>query len=486
MAVAISVVYGISLLYIFLYSLSQLHLTWIYLTVRKRNAKLPSPILNGYPVVTVQLPVFNEKYVVGRLLESISRLDYPKDKLEIQVLDDSTDETTVIIQSKMEALQRQGMDIKLIHRFDRTGYKAGALANGLEKAKGEFIAIFDADFSPSPDFLKLTLPHFNDPRTGVVQTRWGHSNRNYSWLTKLQAFGLDAHFSIEQTARNVAGSFINFNGTCGIWRKACIIDAGGWSADTLTEDLDLSYRAQLKGWKFIYREEVETSGELPVIMPAIKGQQYRWNKGAAETARKISGRVLTSSMPFKNKLHAFFHLFNSSVFTALLIAALVSVPMLYVKQRYPQTAWLFHAGVVFILGFLSIAFFYWISTRQIYPLHTFKKYVALFPGFILVMMGLAWHNGVAVLEGLLGRKTPFIRTPKFNVEENKTWRSNAYVKLSFNFNTVMEGLLCLYFAAGIGLAFYWNDWTLAFFHLMLATGFGSVFFFSVMPFFHGK
>jgi cellulose synthase/poly-beta-1,6-N-acetylglucosamine synthase-like glycosyltransferase len=485
MALVISIIYGLSLLYIFLYSLGQLHLTWIYLSVRKKGSQ-PPPIMNEFPLVTIQLPVYNEKYVVERLLDSVNKLDYPKDKIEIQVLDDSTDETTGIIAHKLEELKLSGWAVHHIHRNNRIGFKAGALAHGLTLATGDFIAIFDADFTPAPGFLKWTLPYFEDKSIGVVQTRWGHNNRDHSLLTRLQAFGLDAHFSIEQTARNAAGSFINFNGTCGVWRTTCIKDAGGWSADTLTEDLDLSYRAQLKGWKFKYVQQIETPGELPVIMPAIKSQQYRWNKGGAETARKIFGTVLRSSLPLKNKIHAFFHLFNSSVFVALLVAALLSVPMLYIKQQYPQAAWLFNMGVVFIVGFLSIAIFYWVSARQFYPLHTWKKFLALFPGFIIVSMGLAWHNGVAVLEGLMGRKTPFIRTPKFNLQQNKTWLGNSYVKVPFKPEIVIEGLLSLYFIFGMWLGWYWRDGALIFFHAMLATGFGSVFFFSVKPVFHGK
>ena len=232
-----------------------------------------------------------------RLLEALGQIDYPKEKYEIQLLDDSTDETTEIILKKIESMRPLGLDITLIHRENRFGFKAGALDHGLHLAKGEFIAIFDADFIPQPDFLRKTLPYFLNRSIGVVQTRWGHINKDYSFLTQLQAFGLDAHFSVEQSARNAAGSFINFNGTCGVWRKECIIDSGRWKFDTLTEDLDLSYRAQLKGWKFHYLEDVSTPGELPVIMPAIKSQQYRWNKGGAETARKIFGAVLRSDFP---------------------------------------------------------------------------------------------------------------------------------------------------------------------------------------------
>ncbi len=436
------------------------------------------------PLVTVQLPIFNEKYVVERLLEATSQLNYPKEKLEIQLLDDSTDETTNIILKKIESLRPLGLDIKLIHRENRLGFKAGALDHGLHSAKGEFIVIFDADFIPQPDFLQHTLPYFSDPCIGVVQTRWGHLNRDYSLLTQLQAFGLDAHFSIEQTARNASGGFINFNGTCGVWRKQCILDAGGWKFDTLTEDLDLSYRAQLKGWKFRYLEDVATPGELPVIMPAIKSQQYRWNKGGAETARKNFGAVLRSDFSIKNKVHAFFHLFNSSVFVCLLIAAVLSVPMLYIKANHPELRWLFNVGIIFLIGFLSIALFYWTATQRFYS-PAWEKFIRLFPGFLIVSMGLSLHNGLAVLEGLIGRKTSFVRTPKFNVTDLKeSWKGNSYITTTINWVTIMEGVLCIYFLFGIVAGFALHDGGLMFFHLMLSLGFGSVFYFSVKPAMH--
>jgi cellulose synthase/poly-beta-1,6-N-acetylglucosamine synthase-like glycosyltransferase len=439
-------------------------------------------LLSVFPKVTIQLPIYNEKYVVERLIDSISKLDYPKDQFEIQILDDSTDETTEILLRKIESLRPLDLDIKLLHRENRIGYKAGALDHGLHSATGEFIAIFDADFIPSPDFLLKTIPYFTTGHVGVVQTRWGHLNKDYSLLTRLQAFGLDAHFSIEQNARSAAGGFINFNGTCGVWRKNCIEDAGGWSHDTLTEDLDLSYRAQLRDWKFVYLEDVETPGELPVIMPAIKSQQYRWNKGAAETARKNFGNVLRSDFSVKNKVHAFFHLFNSSVFVCLLIAAILSIPMLYIKHNHPEIEWLFDLGIIFLCGFLSITLFYWVATKRFYPSRAGKTFLYLYPRFIIVSMGLSLHNGLAVMEGLLGRKTPFIRTPKFNLsEKRKSWKENVYVKTAISPQTILEGLLCLYFIGGIAAGIMLRDGGLMIFHAMLALGFGAVFYYSVKP-----
>jgi len=485
MEILITILYILSLLYIFLFSVSQLHLSWIYLKQKHIHNHKISTDPSFKPRVTIQLPVYNEKYVIERLIDAVGALDYPKDKLEIQVLDDSTDETSAIIARRIEWMQTSGLDIRHIRRANRIGFKAGALAYGLTLASGEFFAIFDADFIPERDFLDRTLPYFSDPSIGVVQTRWAHINKDYSFLTQLQAFGLDAHFSIEQSARNAAGSFINFNGTCGIWRKQCIESAGGWSYDTLTEDLDLSYRAQLKGWKFKYLEDVSTPGELPVLMQAIKSQQFRWNKGGAETARKLFGSVLRSDASFIRKTHAFFHLFNSSVFVGVLIAALLSVPMLYIKSTHPEISWLFDLGIMFLFGFLSISIFYWIATKQFYknPWHTF---IRRFPSFLIISMGLSLHNGLAVMEGMLGIKTPFIRTPKFNIfQKGDAWQNNVYFNPSLNIVTVLEGFLCLYFIFGIVAGIWLHDSILLIFHTMLALGFGSVFFYSVNTLRHG-
>lgn len=477
--------YSISLLYIFSFSLSQLHLTWLY-TRKKKSVAIPKPI-NNLPTVTIQLPIYNEKYVVNRLVDAVCKISYPKEKLEIQILDDSTDETSAIIQDKLRDLQQSGLAIHHIQRSDRVGYKAGALHHGLTLAQGDVIAIFDADFIPTPDFLEQTIHYFHDEHVGAVQTRWGHLNKSYSLLTQLQSFGLDAHFSIEQSARQAAGSFINFNGTCGLWRKKTIEQAGGWQFDTLTEDLDLSYRAQLAGWKINYLEHVETPGELPVIMPAIKSQQFRWNKGGAETARKLIGRVWKSDLGFITKLHAFFHLFNSSVFIALLVAALLSIPMLYLKAEHTQLALLFTIGSVFLLGFFSIGVFYWVATKRFHPDKPWKEFLKRFPVFLIVSMGLSLHNGIAVLEGLLGIKTPFVRTPKFNIVDKKdSWKTNDYIKSHVTLLAVVEGILCFYFLFGIIIGIKLLDTGLIVFHAMLSAGFGSIFFFSIKPMVDGK
>jgi len=479
--IIIAILYIFSLFFIFLFSLGQINLALHYKKSKRRERKDEEPYSSAAePMVTVQLPIYNEKYVSERLIDAVASFDYPREKLEIQILDDSNDETVDIIAKRVKLLRCQGFDISQVRRPVRTGYKAGALQYGMEEAKGEFLAIFDADFLPSPDFLRKTIPHFGDLKIGVVQTRWAHLNKDYSILTRLQAFGLDAHFTVEQKGRSNAGSFINFNGTAGVWRKECIREAGGWSADTLTEDLDLSYRAQIKGWKFKFLEDVEAPAELPVLMPAIKSQQYRWNKGAAETAKKNLMEVLRSKLRFINKVHAFFHLFNSSVYIFLFLAAIFSIPMIFIKFGNPEYNLYFNLGSVFLIGFYSIGYFYWVASKQFVPKNTIWYYLKTFPAFLTVSMGLSLHNTIAVSEGLLGFKTPFIRTPKFNIRSKKdSWKGNVYVKPQINLLTILEGFFCLYFLYGIYAGIVLNDYGLIFFHLMLASGFAGVFYHSI-------
>lgn len=482
MAALITILYSLCLLFLFLFSLGQLHLAWHYRRALKKAAdSLTSPLPDQLPRVTIQLPLYNERYVAERLLNAVCAFNYPAKLLEIQVLDDSTDDTREIVARKISELQHTGIEIRHICRQHREGFKAGALQEGLQQAKGEFIVIFDADFLPEPDFLLKTIPHFADAQTGLVQTRWGHLNRNYNLLTKLQAFGLDAHFTVEQGGRSHAGSFINFNGTGGVWRKSCIIDAGGWSADTLTEDLDLSYRAQLKGWHFRYLEAVEAPAELPVYMPAIKSQHFRWNKGAAECARKNLLKVIRSKKGLIHKLHAAFHLLNSSIFLAIFLAAFLSIPMLFIKvSSPPQLNWLYQAGGIFMLGFLSIAAFYWMASRRLRPHNTAAYFWSLFPPFLIVSMGLAAHNTIAVTEGWLGKKSAFMRTPKFNIRnKGESWQGNVYIRQKLSWLSLIEGFLCLYFLFGIGAGLYLQDYGLLLFHSMLAVGFGTIFYYSV-------
>ncbi|MFD2571621.1 cellulose synthase family protein [Spirosoma soli] len=485
MEVIVLILYGLALMLLFFYNCGQLSLIIIYLrTERKRRAAmLAADTLSpaSLPRVTIQLPVYNELYVVERLIDTVVQLNYPKDKLDIQVLDDSTDETVDIIAARVNTYKRQGFDIEHVRRPERKGFKAGALAYGLEFAKGEFIAIFDADFVPDPDFLLKTIPHFSDPKVAIVQTRWEHLNEDFSLLTQLQAFGLNAHFTIEQSGRYAADFLANFNGTGGVWRKVAIADAGGWQSDTLTEDLDLSYRAQLRGWKFVYREDVGSPAELPVAMNALKSQQYRWMKGAAECARKLFVKVLkTPGVSFTMKLHAFFHLFSSATFILVLILGIMSVPLIYIRSRHPEWEWVFVVINLFQFNLLILIAFYgvpfWLLEKE-----NKAKLAWYFPMYSSLMMGLSLHNTIAVIEGYVGRKTPFIRTPKFNVKTAKdSWNANKYVSRRITWLTVVEGLLALYFLGGLALAIYIDDFRMFFLHIMLMVGFGMVCIYSLV------
>jgi len=476
-------IYSLALLLIFFYSLSQLNLLVNYLGYKKRNEEAPKFNLldpKEIPFVTIQLPIYNEEYVVERLLENIAKIEYPKSKLEIQVLDDSTDDSVVHTAEMIEGLQKDGLDIQHIRRENREGFKAGALKEGLKIAKGEFIAIFDADFLPGSDWLKKTVPYFKDQEIGVVQTRWGHINRDYSTLTRIQAFALDAHFTLEQVGRNSKGHFINFNGTAGIWRKACILDAGNWEGDTLTEDLDLSYRAQLKNWKFKYLEDVETPAELPVVISAARSQQFRWNKGGAENFRKTVWSVIrANNIPFKTKFHGVMHLLNSSMFLSVFIVAVLSIPMLYIKNSFGHLGWIFEVTSFFIVSTIILFVCYWFTYRSMQgnSFDNFVDYIKLFFTFFSVALGFSLHNSVAVLEGHIGKRSEFVRTPKFNINSlTDSWKGNKYLTKKLSPNMILEFFLMLYFLFGMYSAIPLNDFGLFPFHFMLFLGFGFVFF----------
>lgn len=484
------VVYTAALIMILMYALAQLNLLFNYLRARrvhKNCVKFNLDDPEQVPFVTIQLPVYNELYVMERLLDNIAQLEYPKEKLEIQVLDDSTDESLKSTATQIAKLKACGLDIKHLTRSDRSGFKAGALKEGLKTAKGEFIAIFDADFLPKPNWLKRTIPYFKDSKIGVVQTRWGHINRDYSLLTRVQAFALDAHFTLEQVGRNSQGHFINFNGTAGVWRKACIIDAGNWEGDTLTEDLDLSYRAQLKNWKFKYLEEVETPAELPVVISAARSQQFRWNKGGAENFKKMLSRLLASkNISSKTKIHGILHLLNSTMFLNVLIVAILSIPVLYIKNEYEHLKVYFIVMSFFVLSTVIFFVCYWFTYKSIYGggFKNFLEYVGMFFTFFSVAMGFSLHNSIAVLEGHFGKKSDFIRTPKFNISNLKdSWKGNKYLKKNLSPNVILEGILMLYFAFGMYSAFIvgdqGGDFGLFPFHFMLFIGFGYVFFKSI-------
>lgn len=471
-----AVLYFLGMGFIFLYSLAQGHLLFHFFKFRKTKKQFPHLIPNPWPKVTVQLPIFNELYVVERLIDAVAQLNYSGDLLQIQVLDDSTDQTSELIQAKL--LAYPSVNFQHLQRINRQGFKAGALREALPSAEGEFVAIFDADFVPDPDFLIKTLPYFSSPQVGMVQSRWTHLNQNYSLLTQLQAFALDAHFLIEQSGRNQQGAFINFNGTAGIWRKSCILDAGNWEEDTLTEDLDLSYRAQRKGWKFVYRPEIESPAELPPILSAIKSQQFRWTKGGAECAVKHLTKVLKEPHPGAIKFHAVAHLFNSTIFIAISLTSFCSIGLWWGVQLKVVPLELFWASGISMIGFLLVAAVYlaaYLSGQQLSWKSIFGAVWKL-PLFFSVSMGLALHNTQAVLEGLTGKKSPFIRTPKFNLESGSvSLQANAYRLRAFPMSTWLEGGMGLLFGGMVVLGIVKGNFLFLPFHGLLALGYSLVF-----------
>jgi len=436
------VIYFASLSGLIIFGSHRYFLIYFYKKYKKVTPET-KPLVNPYPVVTVQLPVFNELNVVSRLIENIVKLDYPKDKLEIQVLDDSTDETQKIAKESVEKFKKENINIFYIHRNNRTGFKAGALQNGMAKATGEFIAIFDADFVPKPDFLKKLMPYFTEKSIGMVQARWGHSNRKYSLLTKIQAIILDGHFLIEHTARNRSGRFFNFNGTAGIWRKKTIESAGGWQGDTLTEDMDLSYRAQIKGWKFIFVPDVVIPAELPIDVNAFKTQQGRWAKGTIQVAKKLLGKILKSDSPLKVKIEAIFHLSSNFSYLFLMVVSLVLLPAILVRLNTNNTNLFIIDIPIFLLGTFSIAYFYYTSQKELgYSSWDSIKYI---PFLMSAGIGLAINNSNCVLEGICGHKSEFVRTPKCGMT-GKTAKLNAIkYKSKKNLILYLELFMALYF-----------------------------------------
>jgi len=476
----ILVIYGLCLVLIFFYSVIQLSLAITYVKNRKKQQSRVTPPfdLSTAPKVTVQLPMFNEMYVAERIIETCAEMDYPRDKFQIQVLDDSTDETKDIIANKCAEVAARGINIQHVHRVDRTGYKAGALDAAMDKVEGEFIAIFDADFVPSKDFLLRTIPYFTD-QIGVVQTRWGHLNKDYSLLTELQAFGLNGHFAIEQGGRNASGHYINFNGTAGVWRRATIDDAGGWEHDTITEDLDLSYRAQMKGWRFVYLEEVESPAELPITMSALKSQQHRWMKGGAEVFIKMWKRLATTKgLKIGDRIHGLAHLFNSSVFVFILILSLLSLAVLHIKDSFSDLNIYIKYGMYFFSSTIFLGFYYWnsfLDKRGNFFSDLFR-FLGRFVQFLTVSMALGLSNAVAVIEGYLGIKSSFVRTPKFNVAKKDEFKGNKYDKKSLSIINIMEGIFMVTFGfTAVNRALY-GDLGMVPFHLMLAIGYGIIFF----------
>ena len=450
------------------YGIHRYFIIYLFLKNRKREP-VPERHFEQLPKVTVQLPIFNEIYVVERLLRSVSELDYPRELLQIQVLDDSTDDTRESVSSCAAELRGRGFNVQRIHRVNRTGFKAGALAVGLEAAEGEFVCILDADFVPEPDLLKRTIHFFTDPKIGMIQTRWGHLNRGYSLLTRMQAIFLDGHLLLEQTARSRSGRFFNFNGTAGLWRRACIEQGGGWQHDTLCEDLDLSYRAQLGGWKFIFLSNVVTPAELPVDMNGFKSQQHRWTKGSIQTCKKLLPTIWRSRLPFAIKLEATCHLMSN--FAYLLLAFLCI--LLHPSTGAPHGGWLRTLLIdvpIFIAASGSVAVFYFCAQRELHP-RTWMKEILFLPCLLALGVGLSLNNARAVLEALFNHKSDFTRTPKYGIErKSQPWRTCKYRPLKSAL-PLAELAFAIYFTYFLWFAIVHEQFISIPFLLMFQSGF---------------
>src|SRR6202047_2400341 len=427
-----------------------LHRYWLVYDYYKyaKNIPGPPPPVTHWPRVTVQLPIFNERYVIERLVEAVSRFDYPHELLDIQVLDDSTDETVQVASACVERFAAQGLPIHYIHRNNRHGYKAGALEQGLITAQGEFVAIFDADFIPSPDFLRRCIPYFENDKIGMAQTRWTYLNRDYSLLTQVETILLDGHFVVEHGARSRRGTFFNFNGTAGVWRRKAIEEAGGWEHDTLTEDTDLSYRAQLKGWKFIYLQDVECPAELPVEMTAFKTQQARWAKGLIQTAKKVLPRVLKSDQPFRVKLEAWYHLTANLSYPLMVVLSVLLLPAMIIRFYQGWFQMLYIDLPLFLASTFSISSFYLVSQRELYPKSWWKSLLYL-PLLMALGIGLTVTNTRAVLEALVGKKTAFARTPKYRVESKQDKVGAKKYRKRLGWVPWLELLIGTYFALAV-------------------------------------
>ncbi len=474
-------IYIITLSYITAYCLLEFHLLYQYKKNSPKKLLKETPLEGNpkdYPFVTIQLPIYNEKYVIERLIDRVAAFDYPKDRFEIHILDDSTDETLEITKKKVEEYQAKGFTIEQIVRQERTGYKAGALRDAMPFAKGTFIAIFDADFLPRKDFLKRTIPYFRNEKVGVVQTRWDHINEHYSLLTRLQAIQLNVHFTVEQRGRAAGNYLLQFNGTAGVWRKSTIETAGGWEADTLTEDLDLSIRAQLKDWKIVYLENFDSPAELPADMNGLKSQQFRWMKGGAETAKKMLPTIWKSNLLIGQKIHATGHLLSSTVFVFIFVAGVFSVPLIFLIGFTKINTSYF---AYFLTGLFSIAAIHYVSNvegsiRKESYLKKLFKFAVLFPVFLSLSMGLSLHNTVAVLQGYLGKKSPFVRTPKFNIQGiSDSFSKREYRTYKLSWTTIFEGLLAFYFLAAVLYGWQSKNTDFMLFHIMLSIGYGTIF-----------
>jgi len=437
------------------YGVHRLVLVVAYLRALRRVPPAPTDP-TSWPMVTVQVPIFNEMYVAPRLIEAVCALSYPRDRLEIQVLDDSTDETCELVEAQVERLRAAGHKIHHLMRMNRQGYKAGALAAGQAVARGELIAIFDADFVPAPDFLRRAVPHFADSGVGMVQARWGHLNRNFSLLTRIQAILLDGHFVVEHTARERSGCFFNFNGTAGIWRRQTIDEAGGWQHDTLTEDLDLSYRAQLAGWRFRYLPDLVVPAELPVEVGAFKSQQHRWAKGSIQTGRKLLGRIMRAPLPWRTKLEAFVHMTANVSYLLMVLLSMLIFPAMVLRSD-DRTWTLLAIDLPLFLGAMMSVLAFYVTSQHRNP-KGLRRAICHLPALMGLGIGLAVNNTRAVLSGLRERGGVFHRTPKYRIEGSTgEWRSKRY-RRPMNLSLAFEMVLALYFAVCLSLAIYWHMW----------------------------
>lgn len=448
--VVVGIYFGILAILSF-YGLHRYIMVFLYKKHHNKAAE-PKARFEELPRVTIQLPAYNEMYVMERIIDAACAFDYPRDRLDIQVLDDSTDETQRIAQNAVERWTALGVDIHYIHRDDRTGFKAGALENGLRTAKGEFVAVFDADFVPEPDFLQKSIHYFTDPKVGMVQGRWEHLNRDYSFLTKTQAIFLDGHFILESYTRYLSGRFFNFNGTAGILRRKTIEEAGGWEHDTLTEDLDLSYRAQIKGWKFVFLPHLTCPAELPVEINSFKTQQCRWAKGAMQTCKKVLARILRGNFDAGEKMEAWYHLTGNISYPLMVLLSIVLFPAMIVRYNQGWFELLTIDLPLFILSFSSVSTFYVTSQKALHK--DWLKRILYLPGLMAVGIGMTIPGTKAVLEGAFGLKTPFVRTPKFSVQGSKgEWMSKKY-RCDINLLTIVEIVFGIYFA--LVTLYAWN------------------------------
>ena len=461
------------------YGIHRYTMAYQYFKHRKNYSPDPPKRFEDLPRVTVQLPIFNEQFVIDRLIEAVCAMEYPREKLEIQVLDDSTDETREVAASIVERYAALGHPIVYIHRTNRHGFKAGALDAGLKVAKGEFVAIFDADFVPPPEWLMRVIHHFAEPEIGMVQTRWTHLNRDYSLLTRVEAILLDGHFVLEHGARSRAGDFFNFNGTAGMWRRQAIVDGGGWQHDTLTEDTDLSYRSQMAGWKFKYQPEIECPSELPIEMTAFKTQQARWAKGLIQTSIKILPKIFRSDVPRKVKIEAVYHLTANMSYPFMVIMTALLIPAMICRFYQGWFQMLLIDVPLFTASSLSIAVFYMMSQRELFP-GTWKRTFFYLPFLMAVGIGLTVTNSKAVMEALLGIKSAFVRTPKYRVAAKGEKSQAAKYRKRLKLAPWIEIFLGCYFFAAIVYTFSNKNYFTAPFLILFVVGYWYTGFMSLL------